>query len=49
MARLWKIININLPFNGTVYDVRLYDEVLLPESIQQLAKECEYTIEKEKK
>lgn len=28
-----------LPLNGSVYDVRLYDEVLSPEAIQQLAKD----------
>ncbi|MEI8244827.1 MAG: LamG domain-containing protein [Lentisphaerota bacterium] len=28
-----------LPLNGAVYDVRLYDEVLSPEAIQQLAKD----------
>ena len=38
-----------LPLNGAVYDVRLYDEVLSPEAIQQLAKENASVTDREKK
>lgn len=38
-----------LPLNGSVYDVRLYDEVLSPEAIQQLVKENTAAADKENK